>query len=103
WGGGQADRGGDPIGNGGRIVGQPGHAPRDLGDLRQRDVERVLVVDARRAADDLGDGPERDAVPIRQAATAEDLAALPRRSPDRELADEPGLPDAGLADNVEEL
>ena len=65
----------------------------------ERHVERVLVVDARRAADDLGDRPERDAVAVRQAATAEDLAALPGRGPDRELADQPGLADAGVADD----
>jgi hypothetical protein len=45
---------------------------RERSDLRPRDLRRILLENARRLANDLEDGPEGDAAPVRQAASSND-------------------------------
>ena len=92
----QADGGRDSVGDRGRIVRPAGHAAGAISAIFASATSSGSSPSMPAgAADDLGDRPERDAVAVRQAAAAEDLAALARRRPDRELLDEPGLADAG--------
>ena len=50
-----------------------------VAELLERDVERVVVGDARRGLDHLGERPVRDALAVRERAAAEDGGALERR------------------------
>ncbi len=68
--------------------------------LLERLLERLVVGDARRGLDHLGERPVRHAFAIRQAATLEHARAL--RGVD-ELADEAALADAGLSVDREEM
>src|SRR4029079_5209803 len=66
-------------------------------DLRPGDLGRVVLRDLCGLAHDLGQRPERDAVAVGKAPTAEDQR-LARLAPG-EVADQPGLSDAGVADD----
>ncbi len=67
------------------------------GDAPDRQLGRIVVADPGGLAHDLGDRPERDAVPVREASSPEDPRARHHR-PD-ELPRQAGLADARLADD----
>ena len=98
-GGTQVDRGGDTFDD--RL------AVRAAGTLQQpvdppcRDSRRVLIGDAGGFADCLRERPERDAVAVREATTADQASSL--GGSHGELPDEPRLADACVADNRGEL
>src|SRR6185437_15101192 len=72
------------------------HATDQRLELRKRRHRLVAVLDARRRPDGLDERPERDAVAVGQATAAEHERG--RTGGDRELVDQPGLPDTGLAE-----
>ena len=87
----------------------PEREPEQVGDglvlaeraqLVDRDVERVVVGDAGRALDHLGERPVGDALAVGQAAAGQHRGALDRAG---ELAREPALPHAGLAVHREQV
>ena len=71
-----------------------------LPELREGLLERVVVGDPRGGLDHLRERPVRDAFAVGKAAAGEDARAL---EPVDELAREPALPHAGLAEDREEV
>ena len=68
--------------------------------LLERLLERVVVGDARGGLDHLRQRPVRDALAVREAAAREDARALEAVD---ELARQPALPDARLAEDGEQV
>ncbi len=71
-----------------------------LAELRERLLERVVVGDARGRLDHLRQWPVGDALAVREASAAQDARAL---EPVDELPREAALPDAGLAEDREQM
>ena len=84
-----------PRRGGRRRPGSPTSAERAWPRAR---VGRVVLVDAGRLADDLDQRPEGDAVAVRQAAAADDVAPRPRSRPGTR-AIRRDLPTPGVADD----
>ena len=88
-GGGQADRPGEAIGHVAPLISE------QLRELLQRVGRRVVVVDACRGPRDLGQRPERQTLPVRQAPPAH----RPRVGLRDELLEQPGLAGPGRRDD----
>ena len=75
--------------------------PRERCELAAGDLRRVRLLQIRDLDEGLGQGVERDALPIREAAAAHDRCAFAELLQER--GHEPGLADAAHAEDREEL
>src|SRR5204863_9947638 len=94
----QVDRGADALDD--RLPIRHTGALQQLVDPARRDAWRVFVGDPCGLADSLGQGPEGDAVAVREAASPDQPGLALRLG--RELADQPRLADAGVPHDRDE-